>query len=93
MTSAKKEAVKAGIMIASFLAGLGFLAAWRAYVIPSLSAAFLVDGSSASQIHLLLLIIGVIILTVLVLLIWVTVLMLRVKKLSDAVLCLTSRTP
>jgi hypothetical protein len=81
----RKELTRGGIIIGAIAIGIGLLALWRWLVIPLLSPAFLVDGSSAQRIQLLLMVVGVQMVVTFFLVIWVgwlTTKFLRNKQAS-----------
>jgi hypothetical protein len=81
----RKELTRGGIVIGAIAIGIGLLALWRWLVIPLLSPAFLVDGSSAQRIQLLLMVVGVQMVVTFFLVIWVgwlTTKFLRNKQAS-----------
>jgi hypothetical protein len=81
----RKELTRGGIVIGAIAIGIGLLALWRWLVIPALSPAFLVDGSSAQRIQLLLMVVGVQMVVTFFLVVWVgwlTAKFLRSKQAS-----------
>lgn len=67
----RKELTRGGIAVGVIAIGIGLLALWRWLVIPVLSPAFLVDGSSTQRIQLLLMVVGVQMVVTFFLVIWV----------------------
>jgi hypothetical protein len=67
----RKELTRGGIIIGAIAIGIGLLALWRWLAIPVLSPAFLVDGSSAQRIQLLLMVVGIQMVVTFFLVVWV----------------------
>jgi heme/copper-type cytochrome/quinol oxidase subunit 2 len=80
-TGARKELFLGLTVLGTVVGALGVLYAWQRFVVPTLSSAFLIDGSAADQVSNILMILGCIIVAVLLLLVWLIFLTWRLRGL------------
>lgn len=69
-------------MLAVIAAAGALLFSWKTFAMPSLSAAFLIDGNAETQIQNLLLIMGIMLILILSLIVWITILTVKVFRRS-----------
>jgi len=78
MSSVRKELLRGGFVLAVIAAAGALLFSWKTFAMPSLSAAFLIDGNAETQIQNLLLIMGIMLIVLVGLIVWITILTVKV---------------